>query len=788
MAFFKNISLTVKLLIAVLASSLLTFLVVFGIGYSLTNRVIYKDVEKIGSNLASSAVDKIEDISHEISRVTMGMQLLAQHGKKDEHDLFNVLKSTLERNRDIFGIAISYEPYLGDPKKKYFSPYCHRKERDFKCMMLGSSKYDYFEKAWYKSSKETGEAQWTDPYVEQLIINEPLLTYSEPFYKTIEGKQVLQGIVSADVSLEWLQNVISKSPEKYNGYPFLLSQEGSFITFPEEGFANTKNIKDFPEAQNVSEGMMGKLRGVEEFNDFVTGEKSWIFFEPVPLSDWSIGVVFKESELLSDIFYIANRMLILCILGSTVLCLVVFFISRRITRPLNSLAMVARTISHGKLDTQIPAMGRMDEVGNLARSFAKMQKDLKEHINELSRSISARAKISNELSIAHSIQQSIVPKNIPPMGKMGNVEAFGLLLPAQEIGGDLYDCFAIDEKHTCFVVGDVSDKGVHAAFTMAFVVTLLRGLSNNLKHPDHLLRIINDEIIKRINESMFVTLFCGILNNETGKLRFANAGHNPPVLLRSGKAPSFLKGDFGKALGIDFDAKFPWNSITLSKGDKIFSYTDGVTDAIDENESFFGEENLIEILKQSRETSPEQIVNAVIDEVRRHAGKCPLPDDIAMLCLSLTSCESKSLNIAVENDMKSIKEIADALNEFCKSFGCDIDFINELNLAIEETVVNIINFAYEDDERHEIEITIIKSGAVIEVTIMDDGRPFDPLKHTISDKGHSIKDMPLGGLGIILTKNMVDKAEYVRVGKYNKLKLIKIIGEGDDRKNRKNSK
>lgn len=772
---FRNISLSVKFLITVLVCSIITFLIVFGIGYSLTNRIIYKDVEEIGNNMASSAVDRIEEISNEVSRVTLGMQLLTQHGRKTESQLFDILKATLERNHDIFGVTISYEPYLGDPEKKYFSPYCYRKDDGFRCMMLGSEKYDYFEMAWYKISLDTGEPHWSDPYNEQIVVDKPLLTYSEPFYKVVDDRKVIQGIVTADISLEWLQKVISKSPKKYNGYSFLLSQNGTFITFPEDGFANKRNIKEFPSAKEAAHGMMKMRSGVEEVDDFVTGEKSWMFYESIPLSNWSIGVVFKETELLADIFYVAHRMLLLGILGSIALCLLVFFISRRITRPIDSLAKVARQISHGKLDTEVPALDRRDEVGRLARSFARMQKDLKEYISELSKNISARERITNELKIAHEIQQSIVPKDIPTMGAKKNVEAHGLLLPAREVGGDLYDCFEIDEKHTCFVVGDVSDKGVHAAFTMAFVLTLLKGLANNMKHPDKLLKIINDEIFKRIGESMFVTLFCGILNNDTGSLKYANAGHNPPVLMRSGEEPSFLEGNSGKALGINLDSEFPWNSTTLSSGDTIFVYTDGVPDAIDEKNRFFGDEGLLATLKKSRDKSPEEIVHAVIGEVRNHANDTPLPDDIAMLCLTLTSNESKTLKMTVENRIESIKEIARSSNKFLNTLGCDSNFIHELNLAMEEVVVNIMNFGYDDDGRHEIEITIVRSGDLVEVTIVDDGKPFDPTGHTRPEEKLPVEDMPLGGFGILLTKKMVDDFKYDRVEKFNRLKLIKTI-------------
>lgn len=777
---YRSIGLTAKLIIAVTLSSLLTYILVFGIGLSLTERVIIKEVKKTGESVVDAAAKQVDDIVDVVARATKSMDFVLKNRSSTDEDLFYVIKFLLSNNEELSGLSISFEPYLMDPKMEYYSPYCFKKDGEIRCEMLGSDSYDYFDMDWYEDAKVSGEAAWTDPYLDSDYSDVFIVSHSAPFFKKDGDREVFEGVVSADVSITWLQDMMSKVALKSGGYVFLISQKGDLITFPKAGYALEKNIWEMAPKKIATDMTQGRS-GITPMKDFITGERSWMFYKPVKLTNWSIGVVFKERDLFANAFFIAYRMILLCIMGTLLLFAVVFIISRRITKPIILLSSAAGKIARGDMDTNIPALNRRDEIGRLARAFTSMQKDLKKYITELTQTVAKQERIDNELKIAHDIQQNIVPEQFPSFGSQGNVRAFGKLVPAREVGGDLYDCFEIDDKHTFFVIGDVSDKGVHAAMIMAIVSTLLRGLSKNLKDPDQMLGIVNRQVLKRNRESMFVTLFCGILDNETGDFRYANAGHVPPVLLRKNEPPLLITELSGMALGIDPEAEYPWKIMKLSDGDKIFMYTDGVTDAVNEKDELFGDELLLNVLESEDNVTPEQLVKDVFKAVEGHALNRSLPDDIAILSFSFEKCsciDNDRTSIRIKNSSSEIGRVAKMIDDFGKGLDCGREMLSEVDLVVEEIVINIIKYAYDDKDEHAIDVSLELANDHFIVKIVDDGKPFDPLKSSLPNTGLTLKDRPIGGLGIFFAKKLADKLYYERTDDRNRITLVKIIKEG----------
>ncbi len=792
MGIVKKIGLTAKLTIAVVLSSVATYVVVLGLGYSLTNRVVLGTIDKFGEDVVESAVWKVDRIEDAVNRITTSAEFFLQHATSANRDtIFRLFEISLKNNPEISGISMSFEPYVMDPREKYFSPYCLRSATGTNCKLIGSATYDYFTLDWYNEAKTTGHAVWIDPYIDEDSGNAYILSHSAPFYRYTPAGNIFLGVVSADISQKWLQDTIASVAAGYGGYAFLIARDGRFITFPDEQFVLKRSLVDIAresgdeDLQKIAAAMTSGKTGISPFKDFTTGERSWIFYKPVQLSDWSIGIVFEEDKLLADIFFIVHRMILLGACGLLVLSAIVVVLARRITRPLLSLSSAASGIAHGNLDTPIPAVGRKDEVGALARAFASMQRDLKKYIGELTDTVARQERIGNELRIAHDIQQSIVPKEFPSFGVAGNVSAWGTLVPAREVGGDLYDCFEIDERHTFFVVGDVSDKGVHAALLMAIVSTLLRSLSKNLRDPDAMLGIVNRQILKRNRESMFVTLFCGILDNETGVFRYVNAGHVPPVLLRRGATPVLVAEDADMVLGINAQATYAWRTITLADGDTLFMYTDGVTDAVDAHGELFGEARLLDELARERAAAPEEIVAGVFEAVKHHAKNCPLPDDIALLCFSFAMCASsmkKSVQVPIANSVDELGRVAQALRAFGADCGCTEDAMNDVTLAVEEILTNIVRYAYDDANKHTIDIALEVVRDRFIVRIEDDGRPFDSSRVADPDTHLPVEERPLGGLGVFLAKKLTDKLYYERLDDHNRLTLVKIIEENSHAK------
>lgn len=276
-----------------------------------------------------------------------------------------------------------------------------------------------------------------------------------------------------------------------------------------------------------------------------------------------------------------------------------------------------------------------DEFGQLARGFVDMAERLKEYINELKLTTAAKERIESELRIAHDIQMSFLKKVFPPFP---NRTEFGLaasLEPAKEVGGDLYDFFFLDDDHLMFYVGDVSDKGVPASLFMAVTITLMKRVAQGLMgDPAAVLAQVNDALAEDNESLMFVTLFCAILNVKTGEMIVANAGHNPPLVLRTAGSCEWLKVPPGPALGVMPGASYRNMQAAMTAGDTVLCYTDGVTEAMDPVGRQFGADGLQGMCGELRTLSQNEQVARIIARVHEHAGSAPQSDDITVLSLS----------------------------------------------------------------------------------------------------------------------------------------------------------
>jgi len=274
-----------------------------------------------------------------------------------------------------------------------------------------------------------------------------------------------------------------------------------------------------------------------------------------------------------------------------------------------------------------------------------IQLSIKRFIENLKAETEAREKIQAELRIASDIQMSMLPQVFPQRKEF---EIFAMMDPAKEVGGDFYDFFFVDDKHLCFVIGDVSGKGVPAALFMAISKTLIKSEAKRGLAPKEILASVNNILCPDNQSCLFVTVFCLILNIETGELHFANAGHNPPLILdrtecghcgdpREGCDKSgcfnFIKIPGGVVVGVMENSKCPENVITLQPGDIIFLYTDGITEAMNPNHEQFSEKRLKELMINLKNKDIKEIVGNVRQEIHKFADGAPQSDDITMLAL-----------------------------------------------------------------------------------------------------------------------------------------------------------
>jgi len=637
---FRNKGIAFKLTFFIIASITIVLAFVFSYNYSSSRKIIIQGIEKNAVNLAVGTANKIETFIMPIQKIPETVALALDHPDIQLSDITNFLEIIVANNSNIFGAAIAFEPYSFDSNSYYFAPYFYRDNNKISFSNLNSTNYNYFNREWYSQPKKTGTPVWSEPYFDDGAGNIIMSTYSVPFHTTMDGKTIFNGVVTADISLEWLQELVSKINVGESGYAFTVSKNGKFITHPNLDFIMNSNVFDISIVQNniqlleITKKMEAGETGFGQCDKLIdSDQKYWVSYSWMPSCEWSLGIFFPQIELMEVINKLHHTVFVFGVLGIFFISIIIALIANSITHPLRQLSLTTNSISKGNLDVDIPVFKSKDEVGKLALAFASMKTSLKKYIKDLTETTAAKERMESELTIGRVIQMGMVPKLIPPFTDRNEFDLFATLKPAKEVGGDLYDFFFIDDDNLCFLIGDVSGKGVPAALFMAVTKTLIKGVAMQTDDPAEIFKKVNSEAVQNNESCMFVTVFIAILNIKTGEIKFANAGHNPPLIAQKNNCASFLNVESGCAIGVVENPDFVTEKIVLRHDDLIFFYTDGVTEAFNENGEEFSDERLLNDFDSLVKLSAEQIVSGVLEKVLRFSGEAPQSDDITLLAL-----------------------------------------------------------------------------------------------------------------------------------------------------------
>jgi phosphoserine phosphatase RsbU/P len=632
----KNKGLAFKLSFLILTSSTLIFLAIFAYNYRFSRQIILENVEENAKKLSQATVNRLNMVLSTVEKVPKNLAYVIEHTSCDDRELRDILRSMIEKNPEIFGGTIAFEPYAYYQNSLCYAPYFYRSKEGIRFTFIP---YEYFAWDWYQIPKLLDRPVWCEPYFDEGAGNIIMSTYSVPFYRKVEGERKMMGVVTADISLSWLQAIVASIKIEDTGYGFLISKNGTYVTHPNsrlvmnETIFNMAEERGDPHIREVGRSMIRGESGFVPFTSMHTGKKCWMIYEPLPSNGWSLGVLFPQDELMADITRFNRGFIIIGIAGFLFLLVVIVWISRSITNPLRTLAGASEEIATGNLDIEIPSIDSQDEVGKLAQSFENMKASLKEYIKELTEATAARERIESELEIAHDIQMGILHKVFPPFPDRSEFEIYATLVAAKEVGGDLYDFFFMDDDHLCITVGDVSGKGIPASLFMAITKTLIKMKATKGLTPEKVLDRVNEDLSMDNPSLMFVTLFLGILNIRTGEMAYSNGGHNPPYVIRSSGELERLEITHGVALGVVEEFSYKSGTVTLQEGDSIFLYTDGVTEAMNPEDELYTEERMIEELHRLKDKPIKELVDGIMESIREFAKGVDQSDDITMMRL-----------------------------------------------------------------------------------------------------------------------------------------------------------
>lgn len=449
---------------------------------------------------------------------------------------------------------------------------------------------------------------------------------------------------------------------------------------------------------------------------------------------------------------------------------------RQIINPLRKIVGEAERFAEQNSAPDTPLnekISKLNEISVLATSLNDMENATLKYIANLSEAISERQKLDTELKIASVIQGNSIPVKFPAFPERCEFDIYASMTTAKQVGGDFYDFFLIDDDRLGLVIADVSGKGIAAALFMMVNEIILKDRALMGGSPAEIMTFVNDRICENNAAEMFITVWFGILEISTGKVTAVNAGHEDPVISAGGKDFEFYKAKHGLTVGAMEGVKYKEYEFKLGKGDTLFLYTDGIPEATDDKENMLTLGGLTEILNESKGLSPEKIVGNVLTGVNKFVGDAPQFDDMTMLCVKYFGKDDEK-TLVVDATDENLDKVLAFVGDSIEQAGAGIKVVNQTAIAVEEIFVNVAHYAYgQDVGKAEIRVKI--TDGVARITFIDEGKPYNPLEKPDPDLTLSAMERQIGGLGIYMTKKLVDDISYEYVDGKNKLTLEKKL-------------
>ena len=469
----------------------------------------------------------------------------------------------------------------------------------------------------------------------------------------------------------------------------------------------------------------------------------------------------RDASMLTSIF-------MQVIIFATLFVFIYILIKRVIINNLEKINDTLGKITRGDLNVTVDVRSN--------REFSSLSDDINSTVSTLKRYIAeAAARIDKELEYAKQIQLSALPTNFPE-GEEYNI--YAQMIAAKEVGGDFYDFYELSDNTVAFLAADVSGKGIPAAMFMMTAKTIIKDLAESGMPVNEIFTRANEKLCENNESGMFVTAWMGILDLTTGNLQFANAGHNPPLLKRANGSFEYLKTRAGFVLAGMEGVRYRAGELTLSSGDRLFLYTDGVPEATNTENKLYGEDRLLTFMNQNATVDAVTLLPALKSNIDEFVGEAPQFDDITMLMFDYKPKEGGA-NMTYQTFPAKVEALSDVLgfvDRVLESYECPMKIQTAICVAIEEVFVNVAHYAYGDGEGDmTLGIGFDEESRNITFRMSDKGTPFDPLKKPDPDITLSAEEREIGGLGIFITKKTMDTVSYAYENGENILTMIKKI-------------
>ena len=518
--------------------------------------------------------------------------------------------------------------------------------------------FDCRTRPWYKNAINTEGAVFSGIYANNDAVDQfQVMSCSAPYF----DKNGAAGVIGIGISTVEIYNAINETKVGESGFNFVLNKNGEVIFSTRKDGELAANVSngDLRKSSQKSLARAAKRMSAGERGIFpvtIDGEEYYLAFAPMKNIGWSFGMLTPRKDILaaaekSRNYFLAqiddfmlrlhNEFFLLILAGIILLGYLSYAflssskeVSAMFVKPINELSDGVRDIASGNLDKKLN-IKTGDEIEHLAICFNAMTDELKTYMTNLTKATAERERIATELNVATDIQNGMLPKDFPTRA---DFELLATTTPAKEVGGDFYDFYFLDETHLAITVADVSGKGIGAALFMVISKTILNNFAVSRHNSESLAEVVgavNDKLCASNEAMMFVTAFIGVLDLETGEFVFVNAGHNPPVIYHAEENRcDFMDVKKNFVLGPMDGIPFIEQKITLSQGDLIFIYTDGVTEALNVSDEEYLPDRLIKFMNETDcRADLRTLLKNIRGDVSKHVGEAAQSDDITMFAL-----------------------------------------------------------------------------------------------------------------------------------------------------------
>ena len=638
--------------------------------------------------------------------------------------IYHILHRLVSTNDDVMSSFVAFVPNYYPGHDGLFETCAIRRGDSIVTEQLASDTHDYTRREFYKEAVENNSSCWSDPYLDAPASGKFVTTYAMPLADET-GKTI--AAFGIDLSTQGIIDTLNTKHNFPSTFFLLLTEDGQLISQPDKSHTQESDVAAVVKMINDStcprEYSSSGHSKIITFNDKENGKGYAYYAYMKGQPHWQVVMVCYDKEVFGKLKDMRRNFLLLMLGAFSLLGFILYRVNQYVKRL---------------------------------------------HASRLS-----KERTDSELNIAQKIQSEMLPHTDI---SRHDVDVSGNQITALEVGGDLYDYFIRDEK-LFFCIGDVSGKGVPSSLVMAVVHSLFRSTSQHESSPSRIMQAINEAANEGNKTNMFVTMFIGVLDLPTGRLRYCNAGHDAPLIIADGVKP--LEVNANLPLGVFQDFKYNLQEKQLPQDATLLLYTDGLTETADAKHSLFGLQRIIDtaqVCLEQGKTQPVVLMHSLYEEAKRFAGGTQQSDDLTMLAIHYHRRDEVLVldeHITLGNEVRQVPELNNFVKSVTDKLNLEASLASQLMLAVEEAVVNVMNYAYPIGTKGDINVAAQGTENSIKFIITDEGKSFDPTQAREADTTLSAEERPIGGLGILLVQQLMDSINYERINGKNVLTLKK---------------